>query len=237
MPWQPGSKVSYESLEDKVRDRTTALALANAELQREVAERQQAEEKFRGLLESAPDAMVIANQQGEIVLVNAQTETALRLPARGDCLANPSRSCCRSGSVASIWGTGRVTLPTPLTRPMGASLELYGRRKDGRAVSGRDQSQPFADRRGSPGLQRHPRRHRAQARTRRRSAHHGGVGPVQPLSWHNSPTSPRTTSRNRSARWPVSSNCSPSATRPARCQGRRVHRLCRRRRQAHAGPD
>ena len=41
-------KVSYESLEDKVRDRTTALALANAELQREVAERQQAEEKFRG---------------------------------------------------------------------------------------------------------------------------------------------------------------------------------------------
>ena len=89
-----------------------------------------AEEKFRAVLESAPDAMVIANRSGEIQLVNRQTEhlfgyTREELIGRAVEMLMPAGF--RRGHVAERDGC----MAAPSNRPMGAGMTLAGRRKDG----------------------------------------------------------------------------------------------------------
>jgi PAS domain S-box-containing protein len=88
------------------------------------------EAKFRDLLESTPDAIIMANESGRIVLANSQAE-ALFGYERGELLGQlvelllPSRY--RGGHVTHRSGY----FAQPRTRSMGAGLELYGRRNDG----------------------------------------------------------------------------------------------------------
>jgi PAS domain S-box-containing protein len=63
-----------ESLERRVVDRTAELEASNRELRHEIAERHRAEDRFKLAVESAPNAMVMADHAGSIVMANAQTE-------------------------------------------------------------------------------------------------------------------------------------------------------------------
>src|SRR5437588_4880954 len=88
------------------------------------------ESQFRDLLESTPDAIIMANQTGRIVLANSQAEKLFGYE-RGEMLGTlvevllPGRY--RGGHVAHRSGY----FGQPRTRSMGAGLELYGLRKDG----------------------------------------------------------------------------------------------------------
>jgi PAS domain S-box-containing protein len=89
-----------------------------------------AEARFRGLIEVAPDAIVTADREGRIVLVNGQTE-ALFGYQRQELLGQPVELLLPERFRGTHVGHRQGYTAAPRIRPMGANLELYARRKDG----------------------------------------------------------------------------------------------------------
>src|SRR5262249_47476080 len=82
------------------------------------------------LLESAPDAAVIIDSEGRIVLVNAQTELMFGF-AREELLGHDVEMLLPESVRERHVGHRTGYLDDPRTRPMGVGLELAGKRKDG----------------------------------------------------------------------------------------------------------
>ncbi|MBL8795023.1 MAG: PAS domain S-box protein [Planctomycetia bacterium] len=116
-----------EELEEEVRRLRERIAqLEAAELAR-----RQVEEKFRGLLESAPDGLAIINAQGAIVLVNSQTERLFGY-SREELLGQPVELLVPERLRGRHQLQRQRFFAEPTARPMGSQLELHGQRKDGR---------------------------------------------------------------------------------------------------------
>jgi PAS domain S-box-containing protein len=104
--------------------------LSFLEINRDITERKKEAEKFRDLLESAPDAMVIVNHEGRITLTNAQTEKLFGYP-RQEILGQPVEILVPHRFRGRHPGHRTDFFRAPRARSMGAGLDLFGRRKDG----------------------------------------------------------------------------------------------------------
>ncbi|MEZ4974514.1 MAG: PAS domain S-box protein [Cyclobacteriaceae bacterium] len=96
----------------------------------DITERKDSEDKFKGLLESAPDAMVIVNQLGEIVFVNTQTVSLFGYDR--DELQGKKVEILIPAELRRNHERHRASYhKNPTVRPMGEDFELLGKKKDG----------------------------------------------------------------------------------------------------------
>jgi PAS domain S-box-containing protein len=96
----------------------------------DITDRKKAEQRFKDLLEAAPDAMVIVGRKGDIVLVNSQTEKLFgyqRKELLGELVEMLVPQRYRAKHPAHREGF----FAYPRARSMGAGLELHGLRRNG----------------------------------------------------------------------------------------------------------
>ncbi|MGA8836958.1 MAG: PAS domain S-box protein [Candidatus Sulfotelmatobacter sp.] len=90
----------------------------------------QMESRYRGLLEAAPDAMVVVNPGGEIVLVNVQAEKKFGY-RRDELIGQKVKNIIPEGFAERLIADAARSTADALAQQMGTGIELSGRRKDG----------------------------------------------------------------------------------------------------------
>ncbi|MDB4988642.1 MAG: sensor signal transduction histidine kinase, partial [Myxococcaceae bacterium] len=90
----------------------------------------QMEGRYRGLLEAAPDAMVVVDHRGSITIVNRQAEKQFGYP-RDELLGQQVTTIIPHGFAERLIADGARTAAEALAQQMGTGIELIARRKDG----------------------------------------------------------------------------------------------------------
>jgi PAS domain S-box-containing protein len=124
-----GSPVMVSLTMSPIADAAGAI-IGVASVSRDISDRQRAEARFRGLLEAAPDAIVGVTADGIIALVNAQGERLFGY-RREDLLGQPVEILVPEYAREKHPGHRAGYLRDPAPRPMGAGMQLAGRRCDG----------------------------------------------------------------------------------------------------------
>ena len=101
-----------------------------SEISRDLSERKESEAKYRGLLEAAPDAMVVVNRGGEIVLLNVQAEKQFGY-RRDELVGQKVKNIIPEGFAERLIADGTRSAAEALAQNIGTGIELSGRRKDG----------------------------------------------------------------------------------------------------------
>src|ERR1035438_10095866 len=101
-----------------------------SEISRDLSESKESGAKYRGLLEAAPDAMVVVNQSGEIVLLNLQAEKQFGYH-RDELVGQKVKNIIPEGFAERLVADGTRTAAEALAQQIGTGIELNGLRKDG----------------------------------------------------------------------------------------------------------
>jgi len=90
----------------------------------------QMEQRYFALLEAAPDAMAVVDQDGLIVLLNLRAENQFGFP-RNELLNHPITTIIPTGFAERLIADSLRTAADALSQQIGTGIELIGRRKDG----------------------------------------------------------------------------------------------------------
>src|SRR6202171_6850654 len=101
-----------------------------SESSHDLSESKESGAKYRGLLEAAPDAMVVVNQTGEIVLLNVQAEKQFGY-YRDELVGQQVKSIIPEGFAERLLADGTRTAAEALAQHIGTGIELSGRGKGG----------------------------------------------------------------------------------------------------------
>lgn len=96
----------------------------------DLSERKKNDERFRLIVEAAPNAMVMVNAEGRIILVNARTEAWFGY-GRAELLGQPVEILVPTRQRQPHQSFRRQYMHDAQSRAMGSGRELFGRRKDG----------------------------------------------------------------------------------------------------------